>query len=379
MDIFYFGYSLDENSGGIENYTITILEYLRRCGHNVVVYTVNGVNDKFKNIPFKEKKHIDKCFFATRITNSLQKTLPKVDLFLCGHLFLAKHMEKIVKKYNKKYHLFVYGIDCWGGRFESRYSKLSNLDKIISISSFTTEQIKEQGFKGDIVYVPPVLNLDKFPEVESQKYGNKISFVTVGRLSSEERYKGHDRVLHAIHILISKYKVKNIIYRIIGKGNDKKRLEQLTKDLNVDQYVKFYGFVSDGELREIYSRSDVFIMPSNVSIDPVKPEGEGFGIVFTEAAMYKLPLIGPHNGGSTDIIDDRQNGLECDPLSPEDIADKMNYLIENEDLRIQYGEQAKKKILDNFTLDQLGWYLGGLSKELICVVGVDQTGKLKTS
>jgi len=360
MNIFYFGYSLEESSGGIENYTFTVLKHLKKMGHNVIVYTINGKNNNFENICFKRNKYIDKFFLGNRIRAKLHKQCREVDIFLCGHLFLANYMEVIVAKHIKKYHLFVYGIDCWAGRFQSRYSKLKNLNKIISISSFTSEQIRSQGFKGEIVYLPCVLDVDKFPNINIDRDTQKVNFITVGRLSSLEKYKGHDKVIEAINILVNKLAIQNIEYHIVGKGDDRQRLELLTKKLRLEQYVKFYGFVSDEELPKVYAQSDVFIMPSAVSLDPANPKGEGFGIVFIEASMYELPMIGPNDGGSTDFIDDKVNGLECDPLSPFDIADKMRFMVENRDLAKSFGKNAKEKTLKKFTLRQLDGYLKNL-------------------
>lgn len=351
---------MEESSGGIENYTFTILDYLRKKGHNVYTYTVYGQNKKFFNITFKGYKYIDRFLLGKRVLSNILKNNIKFDLYLCGHLYLAKYMEQIVKSTNASYNLFVYGIDCWAGRFESRLPSLKHLDKIISISSFTSDQIIKQGFQDKIVHLPPVLNTCKFPQLDIEKDFNKVSFLTVGRLSSLEQYKGHDKVIEAVNILVNKCNIYNLEYRIVGKGDDKCRLENKVSYLNLNSYIRFYGFVPDDELPKIYSQSDVFVMPSNVSLDPKSPQGEGFGIVFLEAAMYELPLIGPNDGGSTDIIDDGINGLECDPLSPEDISEKMKILIENKDLRVTFGKNAKQKILENFTLNQLDDYLNNL-------------------
>jgi phosphatidylinositol alpha-1,6-mannosyltransferase len=179
-------------------------------------------------------------------------------------------------------------------------------------------------------------------------------------LSSLEQYKGHDQVIEALNILVNQFNINNIEYRIVGKGDDKERLERKVNDLKLNKFVKFYGFVSDEELPKVYAQSNVFIMPSNVSLNPKKPEGEGFGIVFIEAAMYELPMIGPNDGGSTDIIDNNINGLECNPLLPNDIAEKMKIIIENKDLIEKFGKAAKEKILENFTLKQLPKYLEGV-------------------
>lgn len=346
-----------ESSGGIENYTITVLNYLQEKGHNVYVYTLHGYNNKFSNIRLKKYKFIDRFLLGKRISFHIIKNNIKFDLYLCGHLFLAKYMEQIVKDANASYELFVYGIDCWAGRFEQRLPKLKHLNKVISISTFTSNQIKKQGFQDEIVYLPPVVNIDKFPEFDIEKDISRISFLSVGRLSSIEKYKGHDKVIEAINILVNKYNIYNLYYRIVGKGDDKHRLENIVNRFNLNNYVKFYGFVSDEELPRIYAQSDVFIMPSNVSLDPKNPQGEGFGIVFIEAAMYELPLIGPYDGGSSDIIDDGINGLVCDPLSPYEIAEKMKILIENPKLSVELGKKAKVKVLENFTLNQMDNYI----------------------
>jgi glycosyltransferase involved in cell wall biosynthesis len=360
MNIFYLGYSLQENSGGIENYTFTILNYLKSQGHNVIVYTLNGKNETFENIELKRRRFVDRFFLSRRITKILHKKHPQIDCFLCGHLFLSKNMEKIVSKYHKNYNLFVYGIDCWAGRFKNYSPHLKHLNKIISISSFTTKQIKNQGFKGEILYLPPVLDQNKFSEIlRVKKSQAKITFLTVGRLSSNEQYKGHDKVIEAVKVLVEQG-VKNFEYRIVGKGDDKVRFLNKVQELGLKEYVRFYGFVDDDELKNIYNDSDVFIMPSNVSLDPNKPEGEGFGIVFTEAAMYSLPLIGPDRGGSTDIIENEINGLECNPLDPRDISKKMKVLIDDEEKRIEFGKKAKEKTLKNFTLNQLDFYIKNL-------------------
>lgn len=361
MNIFYLGYSLKESSGGIENYTYTILNHLKNQGHKIIVYTIHGKNENFENIDLKKIKLLDQLILGKRIGKILCKQHNDIDLFLCGHLFLAKYMEQLVKCFHKKYNLFVYGIDCWAGRFEQRYPKLKMLDKIISISSFTTEQILKQGFTGNIVYIPPVIDETKFEFVGKniQNSNDTVKLITVGRLSSQEQYKGHDIVIQAIKLLVDQG-INNLEYRIVGHGDDQTRLEKLVADLQIEKYVKFYGFVSDEKLKKVYCESDIFIMLSAVSLESSNPKGEGFGIVFIEAAMYKLPLIGPNVGGSLDIIDNRVNGFTINPKSPEQCANCITKLINDEKLRITFGKEARKKILNNFSTRQLDDYLNNL-------------------
>jgi len=356
MKIFFLGYSLDCNSGGIERYTYNILNYLKNNGHTVIVHTTSGHKNHFENIIVKKIKYLD-FLLPYIISRKLKKKYQKFDFFLCSHLNLTPIIEKISKLHSNKYYLFLHGIECWAGRFNSKLPYLKNLHKVFSVSKFTTQQVLNQGFKGEVIYLPPLLDLTNFVLGPSKKKRSKVKFLTVGRLDSSEQYKGHDMVIQAMNILINTHKLKNIEYNIVGEGEDRERLMHLVHKYNLKKYINFLGFVSDAELSLTYLRSDIFIMPSRVSLNPKKPEGEGFGIVFIEAALHGLALIGPNVGGPTDIIDDKLNGLQCDPISPKDISNKMHILIINEKYRNELAMNAKKKTLNKFLLNKISEYL----------------------
>lgn len=362
--IFFIGYSLDPTGGGIERYSFTILKYLKDKGYHIFVYTFDkndGSEEHFIRIKLKRIKFFDRFLLGHRIANLLIKEKIFPDIIICSHLFLTPITEKICEKLNKKYVLMTYGIECWAGRFELFYKNLKNLDSIISISSFTSEQLIKQGYSGEIRYLPPVIDVEKFESCTYERNEeSEIRFLTVGRLSASEGYKGHDKVIEAVSLLVHDYNIKHIKYRIVGKGDWMDFLKKLSKQLGVENYVEFLGYLSDEELIKVYKTSDVFIMPSRVSLNPKKPEGEGFGIVFLEAAACGLPLIGPNIGGPTDIISHMVNGLLCNPLSSEDIAEKMRYLIENESRRIEMGIRAKEIVKDKFSLQKLEDYIRGL-------------------
>lgn len=362
MNIFFLGYSVTRGAGGIENYTWTILNHLKEQGHKITVCTIIDPSFDFDNIHLTNRNKIDQYLFNFRLARELRKKGRTFDTFLCGHIYLFHIMEKLASRYNKSYSLFAYGIDCWGGRFQKRLPKMKHLDKVISISSFTSEQILEQGFVGELVYLPPVLDAARYPARRSTKtkqHGEKIIFLTVGRLASDERYKGHDKVIKALRLLINSG-ITNIEYWIVGNGNDLIRLKIEVDKEGLNQYVRFHGSVSEASLDAIYRNADVFIMPSNVSLDSEKPEGEGFGIVFIEASINEMAIIGPDIGGSTDIIDDGITGLTCKPNDPSDIAKKMMCFINNPDFRMQCGAQGRLKVMEKFSTKSLPGYLNPL-------------------
>lgn len=358
MNVLFFGHTLRSNAGGIERYTSTILKELKKRGYTIYVYVLNeGDEDPdyyYINKHVKKRRFTDKFLFGYRINQYLKKEHITINIFFCGHLYLVHFCELISKRIRVKYHLFVYGIDCWGVRFREASHKMKSMDKVISISSFTTEQVRKQGYSGEVVYFPPLVEVPEKIAVNNLLANEKVILLTVGRLDVSEQYKGQDSVIRAMQIV--KEKFATIEYWIVGRGNDNERLKLLAKELKLEDSVKFLGFVDDKTLSEINQKADIFIMPSKVSLNPEKLEGEGFGIVFIEAALYQKALIGSNIGGSTDIIDNEVNGLTCDPQSIEDIARCILKLATDRQLRQKLGKNALAKVQSNFSLQQFDHY-----------------------
>ena len=137
--------------------------------------------------------------------------------------------------------------------------------------------------------------------------GRRI-ILTVGRLSAAERYKGHDRLIAALPGILAR--VPDAAYLIVGSGDDRPRLERLAREAGVADRVVFAGHVPDEELPDYFALAHVFAMPST---------GEGFGIVFLEAAASGLPVIGGNRDGSVDALAEGRIGRLVDPESREEI------------------------------------------------------------
>ena len=132
---------------------------------------------------------------------------------------------------------------------------------------------------------------------------------TVSRLSSLERYKGHDRVIHTLPRVLQQH--PDTIYLVVGDGDDRPRLESLTVECGVRKNVQFAGLVPEEELPGYFRLADVFVMPS---------EAEGFGIVFLEAMATGIRVIGGSQDGSRDALCDGALGTLVDPGNGEELA-----------------------------------------------------------
>ncbi len=233
-------------------------------------------------------------------------------------------------------------------RSNSLYRYLINrLDKYICNSNFTQQRL--QSFLGRqvdaFIAYPGVTEkfFEKLDREEGKKKfgvaGRKVIY-TVGRL--DER-KGHDLVIKALPSIIKR--VSNVIYLIGGEGPYLPKLQHLVKQLALQDYVRFCGFIGPEEMLAFHHTGDIFVMPNRILPDG---DTEGFGIVFLEAGATGRPVIGGRAGGAVDAIVDGTTGFLVDPYSPEELIQKTVALLKNETLAIKLGEQARSRAWNQF-------------------------------
>ena len=153
--------------------------------------------------------------------------------------------------------------------------------------------------------------------------------LTVARLDPGEGYKGYDRVMRALPAIQAA--CGKVRFLLVGKGDDRARLEMIASDLGVERTVTFAGFVPDEELPDHYRLADVFAMPST---------GEGFGIVFLEAMACGTPVLAGNRDGSVDALDAGRLGLLVDPGDVSAIANGIIALLSQRGPKWWFERQA---------------------------------------
>ncbi len=247
------------------------------------------------------------------------------DAVFCGHLHLLPLAWLAAKFLRKPFWLQLYGIESWNKPKFMRGSHVSDAVLVIAISRYTRNRfLSWSDIEPEKVKVLPNAVSDRFgPGPKSlelqERYGtgNKKVLLTVGRLEKDEQYKGQDRIIRALSRLTEHY--PNLVYMIVGEGNDRPRLEALVRDQGVGSSVIFTGAIPDEELPELYRLADAFVMPSTY---------EGFGFVFLEAAASGLPVLGGNRDGSVDALLDGRIGILVDPEDPQDLFNGLVKLIE---------------------------------------------------
>lgn len=238
---------------------------------------------------------------------------------LCTHPNFSKALRYIKPLLGVPYFSVVHGVDTWGQVHGALRAGLMGSERVISVSEFTRRHlIDECGFPPEKVSV--VLNtfdeslFQTGPKPQQLLDRHHLTadqpvIVTVGRLSSTEKYKGHEDVFRAMREVLKTCPTAR--YVVVGDGDDASRLKQVCHDIGVADAVIFAGYVPRDELPLYYRLSDVFAMPST---------GEGFGIVFVEALASGRPVIAANADASPEAIDGGRLGWLVDPARPDQIA-----------------------------------------------------------
>ena len=277
----------------------------------------------------------------------------KTDLIICGHINFSPLTLYIFNLLKIPYWVIVYGIDAWDIEDAAKKNGLKSAQKIISIGEYTRDRIvaEEKISSTQIPLLPVTFDTSQFtiqpkPQYLLDRYqldADKQIILTVTRLSKSDGYKGYDQIIQALPTI--RRQIPNIHYLLVGKGDDRDRIETLIKDHQLQDCVTLAGFVADHELNDHYNLCDVFAMPS---------KGEGFGIVYLEALACGKPTIGGNQDGAIDALCNGELGILIDPDNIEQIAQAIiDTLQGNHPLSILYQpDSLRQKVIEIYGFDK---------------------------
>ncbi|MGH7859261.1 MAG: glycosyltransferase, partial [Candidatus Binatia bacterium] len=215
---------------------------------------------------------------------------------------------------------------------------------VIANSGFTRDELVRFGVEPErIVCITPGVDPSFFspgpkdPEI-LRNYGleGKTVLLSVGRL---QKRKGHDFVLRALPRVLAEH--PELVYVIVSDGEERGYLEELARQLGIEESVRFVGEVPFDALPRWYHTCDLFIL-ANRRME--NGDVEGFGIVFLEASSCAKPVIAGDSGGTADAVRESFNGLRIDASDPPNISAAILRLLRDPDLRRRLGENGRRLV-----------------------------------
>ena len=162
----------------------------------------------------------------------------------------------------------------------------------------------------------------------------------IGIAARLSRQKGHPVLLKAFSQLVSDWPNAQLL--IAGDGEEHRTLEVLTHDLNLTEHVRFLGSIRN--VREFLAVLDIFVHPSL---------HEGLGIAVIEAMSMARPIVATNVDGLAELITDGVEGLLVERDNPTALAAAMNRVLRDPALAEQLGRQARKRVVENFSLETM--------------------------
>jgi len=228
-----------------------------------------------------------------------------------------------------------------------RYFIFRKADAITAISNYLEKYVRSQNSKVSISIIPNGVDVGKF-KLEGEH--NSKTIITSSRLVKKN---GIRDLVDAIAVV--KKEVPDIKLLIVGNGKQAKELKTKSLLLGLENNIEFIGEVSNDLLPKYLAKASIFVRPSL---------SEGLGISFLEAMAAGVAIIGTPVGGIPDFLKDGETGLFCKVGNPRDIAEKMNRILTDDDLRNRLILNGRKLVEEKYTWDKIAFEFSKIYNDL---------------
>jgi len=219
---------------------------------------------------------------------------------------------------------------------------LNKVDRFIAPSHYLAERYAANGIPREkISVIQNGIDLERFKAVQK-----KNDMLTLGFIGYLGKHKGVEFLLRSLTLLDDIEKVRLLV---VGDGEEAGCLKSLCRELGLDRFVTFYGFMENERIPEIYKKIDVLVVPS------VWPENSP--VTITEAMASGIPVIASEIGGIGELVEDGVTGFLVPPKDPRALAERIQRFLACPDLLTDMGGRALAKIRGYDLRNQVGCIL----------------------
>jgi len=317
------------------------LEHHFSVGENINVHSLPIGKDGKNQHHQSEKDLLTYAWRGYGFADTLlkQKKFNAIHAFFtvpCGYMAM-----RLSKKYNVPYIVSLRGADVPGysERFTMLYSLLRPLTRkiwtrasnVVSNSSGLRLLALETNPLQEISIIPNGIDIEEFKPSKEKEVDGYIRILCVSRLTPR---KGIRYLLQAMKLLLTENTERKIELWIAGEGDATASLKQLSKELGIESKVKFFGKVEHKKLASYYQTADIFCLPSL---------NEGMSNTMLEALASGMPIVATVTGGTEELVGDGENGFFVEQKSAKDLAQKLEILINDNNLRTQFGNASRAR------------------------------------
>ena len=246
--------------------------------------------------------------------------------------------------------LNVWGSDVYDFPNESNYKRnilkknLLYAKKLASTSNVMAREVKRQypELDKEIYTTPFGVDTEKFKNIKMKKDSNFI----IGNIKAIKPKYGIKFIILGVDDFIKELKKNkqyhnNVKCYIYGKGEQQEELQQLINELGLHDVIIFKGLIPNDEVPKALNSFDVFCAASVIN-------SESFGVAIVEAMSSEVPVIATKIDGFSEVMVDKKTGIMVDKEDYKQISDALLFMYNNEEKRIEFGKNGRKRVLDNY-------------------------------
>lgn len=243
------------------------------------------------------------------------------------------------------------------GKQWARYEKWSvtHADDVIVVVDEAKARIAELGANPEHIHVVSnTLNPEHFNFPKPERDGSYLTLVYGGGVNY---HRGIQTVIEAMPLVAEK--IPNIRVWIIGPGSYLENLKRLARELNVEKYVEFFGWMPLKDLLINVSKADIALIPHIKS-----PHTDSTIPHKLFQYMYAgIPILTSNCAPLERIVNETKTGISFKNQDAESFAEKLLLLLSDEEFRARMPENGKKWVLEKYHWEKDARVLQDLYKD----------------
>lgn len=226
-------------------------------------------------------------------------------------------------------------------KFKKIYSFLFRKANLVIVLSAFWQKVVEEEFGRDVnckVLFNPAASLANNIDYLKSKEQDQLNILFAGTLNKR---KGYQDLIRAFANVIQS--TSSVSLTMAGNG-ELLEARQLAKELGLENYIYFPGWVSGKDKIKIFQKADIFCLPSYA---------EGFPMAVVDAVSFNIPVVTTPVGGILDVFKNDFNALIFNPGDIDGLANHLIKLVQDEELRVKLAKNALPLATEVFNLESI--------------------------
>jgi len=211
----------------------------------------------------------------------------------------------------------------------------------------------------NVHYIPTGVDIEKFSR-NTRRTGNEVNLIWTGNIWGEVMYENVMFLLRCFSKINPAGKKVTLCIAASGYFYDKLKSDSMK--MRFPGAIQFYDWISPDKMNDLLNNMDIGLLPLIPDNDNDTWMRSKSPTKLFEYMAMELSTVSSDFGEVPHIIKNGENGFLGN--SEDEFVEKINLLIKDDSLRVKMGEQAKKDVAENYSLDVLGEKLSKLLKTI---------------